>query len=76
MSEQTDLLDEVVRELGNRQGDLASVARESGIPYDTVLRIKRRENDPGYSKVAALHRYLFPEKYEVAKPAKPATSRA
>lgn len=61
MSNQVDLLDEVVWELNRRQGELVSIARESGIPYDTVLRIKRRENDPGYSKVAALHRYLFAE---------------
>ena len=59
MSNQVDLLDEVVWELNRRQGELASIAKESGIPYDTVLRIKKRENDPGYSKVAALHRYLF-----------------
>lgn len=59
MREQPDLLADVVRELNNRQGDLPTVARETGIPYDTVLRIKRQENDPGYSKVAALHRYLF-----------------
>jgi hypothetical protein len=59
MSDQPDLLGDVVRELNNRQGDLVTVARETGIPYDTVLRIKRQENDPGYSKVAALHRYLF-----------------
>lgn len=59
MSTQVDLLDEVVWELNRRQGELVSIAKESGIPYDTVLRIKRRENDPGYSKVAALHRFLF-----------------
>lgn len=64
MSEQIDLLDEVVQELNRRQGDLATVARETGMHYDTVLRIKRRENDPGYSKVAALHRYLFGPKSE------------
>jgi hypothetical protein len=59
MSIQTDLLAEVVEELGKRQGDLPKVARESGIPYDTVLRIKNKQNDPGYSKVLALHQYLF-----------------
>lgn len=46
-------------ELEHRRGDLVTVARESGIAYDTVLRIKNRENDPGYSKVLALHAYLF-----------------
>ena len=61
MSAQTDLLEEVVSELNRRSGDLAAIARETGFSYDTVLRIKRKENDPGYSKVAALHRYLFPD---------------
>lgn len=31
------------------------------MPYDTVLRIKNREGDPGYSKVRALATYLWPE---------------
>lgn len=69
MSEQTDLLAEVVQELNARQGDLVVVARDTGIPYDTVLRIKRQENDPGYSKVAALHRYLFASRSEPEKAA-------
>lgn len=59
MSDQTDLLEEVIQELGRRQGDLASIARDTQMQYKTVLRIKQRQNDPGYSKVAALHRYLF-----------------
>jgi prefoldin subunit 5 len=61
MSEQIDLLEQVVQELTRRQGDLAAIAREVDMPYDTVLRIKRRENDPGYSKVQRLHRFLFGE---------------
>lgn len=64
METQTDLLAQVVAELSNRQGDLPKVARESGIPYDTVLRIKNQQNDPGYSKVRALHAYLFPTQAE------------
>lgn len=59
MNQDTDLLVRVVAELESRKGDLPKVARESGIPYDTVLRIKNRENDPGYSKVRALADYLF-----------------
>jgi hypothetical protein len=59
MRTQSDLLDEVVSELNRRHGDLAKIASESGVVYDTVLRIKNRENDPGYSKVKALHKYLF-----------------
>lgn len=64
MNAQPDLLAEVVQELNRRQGDLPRVARETGIPYDTVLRIKRQENDPGYSKVKALHDYLFGAKQD------------
>jgi predicted transcriptional regulator len=59
MDEQTDLLERVVSALEARKGDLQSVARATGVPYDTVLRIKNRENDPGYSKVAALAAYLL-----------------
>lgn len=66
MNEQTDLLAEVVQELARRDGQLALIAREVGMPYDTVLRIKRQENDPGYSKVATLHRYLFGSRDEKA----------
>lgn len=68
MDQQSDLLEAVVRELTNRQGDLPKVAQDTGIPYDTVLRIKRRENDPGYSKVQTLHRYLFPAPVAVPEP--------
>lgn len=59
MTQHRDLLADVVRELNNRPGDVAAIARATNLTYDTVLRIKRQENDPGYSKVAALHRYLF-----------------
>lgn len=59
MDDTQDILDSVVTELNKRKGDLPKVAKESGVPYDTVLRIKNRENDPGYSKVRALYDYLF-----------------
>jgi hypothetical protein len=59
MSHDTDLLERVVAELERLRGDLPRVASETGLPYDTVLRIKNRENDPGYSKVRALADYLF-----------------
>jgi DNA-binding phage protein len=54
MAPQTDLLDAVVDELQARRGELSRIARKAGISYDTVLRIRSRENDPGYSKVRAL----------------------
>jgi len=54
MDQQTDLLDAVVSALQSRRGDLPEVAKQAGMSYDTVLRIKARENDPGYSKVKRL----------------------
>jgi len=59
MDYNTDLLDRVVAELERRQGELPKVAKATGLSYDTVLRIKNRENDPGYSKVRTLSDYLF-----------------
>ncbi len=50
----TDLLNSVVSELERRVGELRRIASDAGIPYDTVLRIKNREGDPGYSKVRRL----------------------
>lgn len=54
-----NMLDKVVTELEARTGDLKKVAFETGIPYDTILRVKNRENDPAFSRVAVLHDYLF-----------------
>ena len=63
MNHAADLLERVVAELDARKGDLPKVARDSGLSYDTVLRIKNRENDPGYSKVRTLALYLFPSMF-------------
>ena len=54
------MLEKVVAELEARTGDLRKVAVETGIPYDTILRVKNRENDPAFSRVAVLYAYLFP----------------
>lgn len=59
MDQHSDPLSQVVAELERRVGDLPRVAKDCGLSYDTVLRIKNRENDPGYSKVQRLHQYLF-----------------
>lgn len=67
MSTQTDLLAEVIAELERRGGKLREIAEAVGMPYDTVLRIKRRDNDPGYSKVKTLHDYLFGDKHAKAR---------
>lgn len=58
MDHDPDLLERVVRELNDRKGDLRAVSDDSGIPYDTVLRIKNGEGDPGYSKVRRLAGHL------------------
>ncbi|MFZ9960521.1 MAG: hypothetical protein ACO3GP_09020 [Candidatus Limnocylindrus sp.] len=54
MTERTDLLDAVIAALEDRMGNLRAIAAESGVPYDTVLRIKNREGQPAYGKVRAL----------------------
>jgi predicted transcriptional regulator len=41
-----------------RTGRLRAIAEDTGISYDTLLRIKNGEGDPGYSKVARLSEYL------------------
>jgi len=60
MPKHIDPLAEVSAELERRKGELPKLAKEVGMTYDTVLRIKNRENDPGYSKVMTLHKHLFP----------------
>lgn len=56
--ERKDLLKDVRATLERSVGDLRVIAQESGIAYDTVLRIKNGEGDPGYSKVKTLADYL------------------
>jgi hypothetical protein len=51
-----DLLKVVRQKLTDDVGNLRKVSSDSGIPYDTILRIKNGEGDPGYSKVYALSR--------------------
>jgi transcriptional regulator with XRE-family HTH domain len=58
MNQNPDILARVVAELQARQGSLTKVADESGIAYDTVLRIKNGEGDPSYGKVWRLAQYL------------------
>lgn len=53
-----DILTQVRTRLQAKKGRLREIAAESGISYDTVLRIKNGEGDPGFSKVQALHQYL------------------
>lgn len=57
-SNKSDLFDIVVEQLEAATGHLPRIAEETGMSYDTLLRIKNRENDPGYSKVKALASYF------------------
>ncbi len=59
MSDESDLLARVRAELARLQGDLPRVARESGVPYDSLLRVKNAEGDVMYSRVKQLADYLF-----------------
>ena len=52
-----DQLDYVKQRLAEDFGQLRAVADSTGIPYDTILRIKNGEGDPGYSKVQTLANY-------------------
>lgn len=61
MDKHSDPLSKVIAELERRVGDLPKVAKECDLSYDTVLRIKNRQNEPGYFKVQKLYRYLFPK---------------
>lgn len=61
MSKETDLLEAVIAALEAKTGTLRAVAEEAGLSYDTVLRIKARESDPGYSKVRRLADVLLPQ---------------
>lgn len=45
-------------ELERRKGDLRRVSKATGLSYDTVLRIKNGECDPGFSKIAILADHL------------------
>ena len=42
-----------------RRGDLVCIARDSGLSYDTVRRIRDDITDPAYGKVRKLHEFLF-----------------
>ena len=62
----TDLLSFVRVELEQSRGDLNRIAKATGVAYDTVLRIKNGEGDPGYSKVQNLAEYFFRRQKEAA----------
>jgi len=53
-----DLLDFVRSKLKTSKGQLRNIATQSGVSYDTVLRVRNGKVDPGYSKVRALADHL------------------
>lgn len=54
-----DLLTKVRESLRADEGRLRQVAMDTGLSYDTVLRIKNEEGDPGFSKVNTLAAYYY-----------------
>lgn len=73
--EHPDLLLAVRSELESHVGELHQIAKSSGISYDTLLRIKNSEGDPGHSKVQTLARHLG-IRYTIKVPRKPADQPA
>lgn len=48
-----------VREcLQAHMGQLKKISAETGVAYDTLLKIKNGEGDPGFSKVETLRAYF------------------
>ena len=63
----TDQLSQVRDALEKRRGGLVKVAADTGIPYDTVLRIKNEPHStPAYTTVLALAKYFAQEQAVVA----------
>ena len=60
---QTNMLLKVVAELNARSGNMRKIATDTGISYDTVLRVKNQESDPAFGLVLALHNHLFPKTF-------------
>jgi transcriptional regulator with XRE-family HTH domain len=53
-----DKLNIIRAELERRKGDIRRISEQTGLSYDTVLRIKNGEGDPGFTKVAILAEHL------------------
>lgn len=48
----------IAKHLGVHAGALRRVAEESGVPYDTILRLKNKEGDPRFGTLERTARYL------------------
>lgn len=57
-------LDQLVEEYGPRGGSLLAVSEATGVPYDTLCKIKSGATpNPGVKHVQALYDYLHPPIY-------------
>lgn len=66
--EPNDLLERVLHHLKTTEESIGDIAEGSGVGYDTILRIKKGEHDPGYKKVKALGDYFDSKKVPEPKP--------
>ena len=53
-----DKLQLIRNELEERKGELRKISRKTGLSYDTIMRIKRGDTEPGFYKVEALADYF------------------
>ncbi len=75
MTQETDLLKRVMHYLHTTSKSIGEIAEGSGVGYDTVVRIKKGEHDPGYSKVKALGDYFEPKSTKAQVKPKPKRNR-
>ena len=62
---QPDMLEQVIAALIDRGVPMTRVSEQSGVPYDTVLRVKNREGGSTYETVKRLHEHLFSQAEKV-----------
>lgn len=49
-----DMLEDTITRLEANSGNARKIAERSGLAYDTVLRIKRRQHEPRYGNLKKL----------------------
>jgi len=67
----SDLLEYVRSQLEANKGSIRRIADDTGISYDTCLRIKNAEGDPGFSKIQRLAEYFGEGKSAPPSPVRP-----
>jgi hypothetical protein len=64
---ETDILDYVLQKLEETRGDWPAIARESGVPYDTITKIAQRQiEDPKVGKLQRLANFFRAREREAA----------